>query len=211
MAKLKNLRKSLSFTSLCLLGCTSLLKGATLSTSITPVTTSEGGAPLLINLNATLGPVNDVTNELRLTVQDLNFSSNLNGQSQGSASIASISSFQAQRFEVGDSVGPTLSFSDEFLALGLDVVGVGSANEWGGGLTGYLGIEFEIAGATHYGFARVIWSPDNDSLATTSFVTVDQVGYNTVANAPAIIPIPEPSSVMLLFGVGIASLVRRRR
>lgn len=194
-----------------LLLCHSCAQGATVFSTITPVIASEG-VPVSVNLNASLGPVTDSSNEVLFVVQDLGQNSQLTVEGVDSGSVATLGVFDGERFEEGESVGSSFTYTAGVGTLALDNALFGfSLGNWGGGATAYVGIEFEISGATHYGFARVTWSPDNNVATTTSTATIDLVGFNTVPGEAAVIPIiPEPSSVFLM-GIGLCSLLRRQR
>ncbi len=67
-----------------------------------------------------------------------------------------------------------------------------------------VGLRFDIAGNTHYGWAQV------DVGAGFSDATLTMFGYNDAPGASSHIPVPEPSSLGLL-AFGAAGLARRRR
>jgi hypothetical protein len=187
------------------------LQGSTVFSTITPVTASEGTSAS-INLNGSLGPVTDSSDDIQFTVQDLGENSILTALGVNTGEIAQLGNFNVNRFEAGDAVDSTATYSPTGATLAIDnSIGLSLGN-WGGGATAYVGIKFLISGATHYGFARVTWAPDNDGSTALSSATIDQIGFNTVAGAPAIIPapVPEPSTAMLFCLAGF-SLFRRKR
>ena len=71
--------------------------------------------------------------------------------------------------------------------------------------TRLVGLQFDISGTTHYGWAEV-----GVHLGTAD-LQVLQVGYETLADTP-ISTVPEPSSMalMLMGAAGVAALKRRR-
>lgn len=106
---------------------------------------------------------------------------------------------------VGDVVGPSLTYGQ--------VVYVGSVrSNFGQGeppsqvlsTTGYIGVRLQLADGTHYGWVHVIgtlsgraWNFDADRWA-----------YESIPDAPAIIPSP---SVLAVLGIGSFAASRRRR
>lgn len=80
-----------------------------------------------------------------------------------------------------------------------------------GGRTGYVGLRFDAADGTHFGFAQVTVKGLNDP--THPFdLTIGTVGYETVPGRPLnIIAIPEPASLLAVAGLGGAVLIARVR
>lgn len=189
-----------------------LVNGATVVTTVEPFVASEGSI-VSVNLNATLGPVTDTVDDVSLIVRDFGSLALSNASGIGSAQVAVTDRSETfvDMLPVGATVGPTLVFGGapaEPPQLAFDSLG-GSSGEWGGGTVGYMGIAFNIDESLHYGFLRVAWNLD---LSTTgSTVVVDQIGYNTVSGAPAVIGVPEPSQVSFLLSVGLLGLGFRRR
>jgi hypothetical protein len=192
-------------------------RAATVSSVISPLVLNDGDTAE-INLNESLGPVLDTTIELEVDANDLGSNSILNFVDGPGSQVATIGagSTDALRLDVGDSVGPTLNFANA--AISFEGASENAtfglvSGEWGGGAVGYVGLQFDIAGSTHYGFVRVSWFPDNDRTTSDSFAVIDQIGYNIVPGEPAVIPefIPEPSSMLLLVLGGLPLAFSRRR
>jgi len=195
------------------------LSAGTVVTTFSPIRVDQSAA-VALNLNASLGPSLDTSNDLEFLVEDLGGSSFLSVLGLSGAQVAISEGDVADLaflFNEGDSVGPGSLFPAEETGLetelATDIIFGGipllSQGEWGGGGSGYLGLSFQINEETHYGFVRVTWNPDNDGTDNSSFAVIDKIGYNTVAGEPAIIP--EPSSAILgLFALVPFALVRRR-
>lgn len=105
----------------------------------------------------------------------------------------------------------------EFLALGAVIDGnrtfgatpyprgnYGNLGNWPDGDRGFVGIQFEFSGSTHFGWAEI--SHD----AGAKMATLHSFGYNDVAGEAAIAGVPEPSSLALL-AAGAAGLAMWRR
>jgi len=78
----------------------------------------------------------------------------------------------------------------------------GCAGPWCGISNGYMGLEFDIGGFTHYGWARITVESDYESATVHdwAYETLPGVGLNAGV-------IPEPSTIILLsFGAFIAFL-----
>lgn len=73
------------------------------------------------------------------------------------------------------------------------------------GLSGYFGIEFQLASGTHYGWVRV---SESESYGVGGLVTA--WGYEISAGVPVAMGVPEPAVVALL-GVGTVCLPFSRR
>lgn len=87
----------------------------------------------------------------------------------------------------------------------LDYTPVGEFHDAGGA---FIGLQFDLSGATHYGWMEVL-ADDGD-------ITLRRYGYEDVANTaittPQLLSVPEPSSLALLAaGAAGAPLLRRRR
>lgn len=182
---------------------------ATIVTTMSPVRVGEVSSTR-INLNALLGPVLDTTDDLEIRAQDFGSTAFLIALGIPDAQIAvdggSLS--LVSRFAEGDSIGSDLNFGGGYVSLAWDSSLGSSLGEWSGGASGYLGLSFQIADNTHYGFVRISWFPGGDSGTSTSYAVIDKIGYNSVAGEPALIP--EPSTGLLVM-FSLASFVLGRR
>lgn len=192
-----------------LLAAPSWSLAATVVTTMSPVRIDEvSSAPL--NLNASLGPLLDATDDLELEVQDFGTTAFLIARGLSGAQVATDggSLSLVRRFSEGDSIGPALNFESGFVSLAWDSSFGSSLGEWSGGATGYLGLRFEIAESIHYGFARITWLPQGTVGDSSAHSLVDKIGYNTSPEEPAFIP--EPSSCLLI-ALSLLSLALGRR
>jgi hypothetical protein len=89
---------------------------------------------------------------------------------------------------------------------------------WSGATDMYLGLQFDIGGQTHFGWAELSVSSGTD-ITTDPTAVLEGWAYERVAGAPITtgqtsggVPVPEPSS-FLLFALGATGLAiyRRRR
>lgn len=189
---------------------------ATVSSTISPIVLGDGDITF-ININSTFGSPLDAISDLRVSVRDLGQNGVLNVQGVSGSQVSNVApgSSSAQRYAVGDSVGPSLSYAGTTVNLNaaIDNASFGiSLGQWGGGETGYIGLRFNAAGSVHYGFVRLSWFPDDNQFASDSFAVIDQIGFNTTPGEPAVIlPIPEPSSALLLLLAGLPIAMVRRR
>lgn len=87
-----------------------------------------------------------------------------------------------------------------------DVVGVGAP-----GSGDYMGVRFQTDSDWHYGWIR-FGQLDNPSspLPPPSWASVLEFGYETIAGAPIITPVPEPNTWQL-FGISIVAMVAGRK
>lgn len=115
--------------------------------------------------------------------------------------------FKAQRFNSGESVGPANGFQN-FEKLGsrfnTSGGGTGTSGNFAPGDTGYIGLRFTINDPSdlHYGWANLTLNSDYT-------VTLNALGYEDVANMPA--AVPEPSAIALLVAGAIGLVAFRRR
>lgn len=112
----------------------------------------------------------------------------------------------------GDFIGPTSDLGNnkhKFLKnFGNTFVDI-EIGEWPHDITQtrVVGLQFDIGGSTHYGWAEV-----GVQLGSSDLV-VGQVGYESIPDTPiGIAGVPEPSSMALMLAgaAGIAALKRRR-
>ena len=74
------------------------------------------------------------------------------------------------------------------------------------GLSGYFGIEFQLASGTHYGWVRI---SESEAYGVGGLITA--WGYETTAGVPVAMGVPEPSGVALLgMGTLLLPFFRRR-
>jgi hypothetical protein len=74
------------------------------------------------------------------------------------------------------------------------------------GFTGFVGIEFEISGNTHYGWLRMTLHPDTGAAILRDYAYESEPGVGIIAGA-----IPEPSTILLAGLGGLALLWRARK
>jgi hypothetical protein len=74
------------------------------------------------------------------------------------------------------------------------------------GLTGFLGLEFDISGNTHYAWLRLTLHPDAGAVILRDYAYETTPGMGIVAGA-----IPEPSTILLLSLGGLGLLWRAGR
>ena len=169
-----------------------------------------------INLNPGTEPTEDSDDDFIITLNPFDGSNStvsLNSNGIGANTIALSSTAPtnpAMRFEAGDTVGPAATYGANGLSptvalLAFEELNIGG---WSGGNTGYLGVQFEIDGENHFGFARVIWTPGDPS--PSSVAIIDQIGYETDPGVGALIPVPEPST-SLFSALAVLGMLRRRR
>ena len=102
--------------------------------------------------------------------------------------------------------GDVIDSNRDFGATPYDNGNYGNLGNWSDGATGFVGIQFELSGATHYGWAEI----SRDIGATTA--TLHSFGYNNSAGDASIAGVPEPSSLMLLAaGAAGFGLWRKRK
>jgi hypothetical protein len=118
----------------------------------------------------------------------------------------------ASALNSGDFIGPTSDLASSKQKL-LKNVGNDFANInlgfWPNDLTQtrVVGLQFDIGGSTHYGWAEV-----GVQLGSANLI-VGQVAYENIADTPiAVSGVPEPSSMALMLAgaAGVAALKRRR-
>jgi hypothetical protein len=87
-----------------------------------------------------------------------------------------------------------------------ELIGIGAP-----GAGNFIGVKFEIDSDWHYGWIRfgAINNPDSP-LPSPSWPSVLEFGYETIADAPIITPVPEPNAWQL-FGVSILALAAGRK
>ena len=68
----------------------------------------------------------------------------------------------------------------------------------------YMGVEFDIAGATHYGWIDLRVAPDNPYAEIYGWAYETEPGVSIIAGA-----IPEPATIFLLLGGVLAVVVSR--
>ena len=130
------------------------------------------------------------------------------------------------RLAAGVSVGPTKAFvtvsgTAQSLQGGSLAFGAGFTNsKWAksGKNSGYLGIDFDINGALHYGFIQMTVATNTSTTPGPRSITLIGGGYETAANTAIITTaqpgaVPEPSSLALLAagGLGVAAFRNRRK
>ena len=110
--------------------------------------------------------------------------------------------FYLTRLSVGDPVSSLKNFGAETVPLVYGPYGYLSNFV---NARGFVGLQFDIGGSLHYGWA------DMTNLGSNNGTILHAFGYNSTAGA-ASHPVPEPSSIMLL-AAGAAGLAgwRRRR
>ena len=104
--------------------------------------------------------------------------------------------------------GEVIDGNDTF---GYATYGAGPGNyanlgNWSDGVTGFVGIQFDLGGSTHYGWAEIT----RDTTALTA--TLHSFGYNDTPGEGATAGVPEPSGMALLAaGAAGLGMLRRRR
>lgn len=184
--------------------------GATIVTTVSPVRIDGASGNTLFNLNASLGPLLDTTDDLLVVVEEFDTTAFVVARGFSGAQVATDggSLSLARLFTEGDSIDSAQFFESGFVSLGWDSSLGFSLGEWGSGGVGYLGLRFEIDGSFHFGFVRLSWFPDGDAVSRSSYAVVDKFGYNSVSGESAFIPEP---SAGLLVGLSLALIALRRR
>ena len=118
------------------------------------------------------------------------------------AATAAVTDSAAGLLGVGDSIDVSLNFVADGPFSGSSYANLGDDAAWGDNTRGFVGITFQIGGATHYGWADITRTPN------PSEATLHAFGYEDVAGQAAYAggsPVPEPSSLILL-AAGAAGL-----
>ncbi len=101
-------------------------------------------------------------------------------------------------FAAGDVIDSSLTFTTfSFATIGP----TGDAASFQADERGFIGLEYNLSGNTHYGWAEITQVGDGS-------VIVHQYGYNDTAGAASTI-IPEPATLALL-GLGAMAMIRRK-
>jgi hypothetical protein len=111
--------------------------------------------------------------------------------------------------QAGSSVSSSLTYGGSLISAPILADTASPTARWNGGEDAYLGVRFTSGGNTHYGWVHVIWNeatPIEDSTAV-----IDSYAYDNTPNAPAIIPVPEPTSALMLSIFGVSMIFRRRK
>lgn len=84
-----------------------------------------------------------------------------------------------------------------------------AAGDWGGGATGFVGLQLDDGGTIHYGWARFSYVDNGD--ASSSLTLVDFAYEDTPDTAILTGAVPEPGTSSLLAGAAGLLALRRRR
>jgi hypothetical protein len=87
----------------------------------------------------------------------------------------------------------------------------GSDYPWNDGGTGYVGLRFDIAGQTHYGWAQFTYDDAADTLTLLDFAYENTAGASILAGNTGVIPEPGSAALLMALASGAVAAYRRRR
>lgn len=119
-----------------------------------------------------------------------------------------VATYSAAYFASNFSPGNSIDSASTFNILAYFDGHGSNAPKWSNA-TSYVGVKFDIAGATHYGWVEVTTNSD------TSVITLVRAGYNATAGAAALVgspaAVPEPATSAALLALGAAGLAAYRQ
>lgn len=190
--------------------------------SSAPIVVSSAFTGTEINLNPGTEPTGDSTNDISIQIVDFGPGGVLNASGAAGTLTTVVvlgpttpDNETAEQLGLGDMVSFSNSFSATSGAFGAGLLAseASATGEWAGGATGFVGFSFQIAGATHFGFAEVTWNPDDPldtSVPGSSTAVITQVGYETVPGQTLNL-VPEPATAFLTTLASLIIGLRRRR